>query len=69
MDHFHYRERVLFCEDVPVSELARVYGTPLYVYSEATLVHHLTSIQKAFADANPLICYSVKTNGNLGTAR
>ncbi|MFM7538941.1 MAG: diaminopimelate decarboxylase [Planctomycetota bacterium] len=69
MDHFHYRDRVLFCEDVPVSELARVYGTPLYVYSEATLVHHLTSIQKAFADANPLICYSVKTNGNLGICK
>lgn len=69
MDHFHYRDRVLFCEEVPVPDLARAYGTPLYVYSEATLVHHLTSIQKAFAEANPLICYSVKTNGNLGICK
>ena len=65
MDHFAYRNRELFCEDVPVQELAEAYGTPLYVYSEATLVHHLTQIQNAFASANPIICYSVKTNGNL----
>ncbi len=54
MDHFHYRDHVLHCEDVPVSELARAYGTPLYVYSEATLVHHLQRIQTAFADVQPL---------------
>ena len=41
MDHFHYRDRVLHCEDVPVPELAEHYGTPLYVYSQATLLHHL----------------------------
>jgi diaminopimelate decarboxylase len=69
MDHFHYRDHVLHCEDVPVSELARAYGTPLYVYSEATLVHHLQRIQTAFADVQPLICYSVKTNGNLGICK
>ena len=41
MDHFDYRDRTLHCEDVPVPELAEVYGTPLYVYSKATLLHHL----------------------------
>jgi diaminopimelate decarboxylase len=56
MDHFEYRNRRLHCEGVPVEELARTYGTPLYVYSEATLVHHLTQIQKAFAEADPLLC-------------
>ena len=65
MDHFAYRDRTLFCEDVPVPELAATYGTPLYVYSRATLLHHLREIQTAFAPANPIICYSVKTNGNL----
>ncbi|MFL5341209.1 MAG: diaminopimelate decarboxylase [Gemmataceae bacterium] len=65
MDHFHYRDRVLHCEDVPVSELATTYGTPLYVYSSATLVHHLKQVQTAFAPAAPLICYSLKTNGNI----
>ncbi|MFO0925832.1 MAG: diaminopimelate decarboxylase [Gemmataceae bacterium] len=69
MDHFAYRDRVLHCEDVPVTTLAEQYGTPLYVYSQATLVHHLTQLQRAFAPANPLICYSVKTNGNLAICR
>jgi diaminopimelate decarboxylase len=69
MDHFAYRDRTLFCEDIPVPELAAKYGTPLYVYSQATLLHHLTSVQTAFAPANPIVAYSVKTNGNLSICR
>jgi diaminopimelate decarboxylase len=69
MDHFRYRDRVLYCEDVPVRALAEAYGTPLYVYSKATLLHHLGQIQKSFAEVAPLICYSVKTNGNLHLCR
>ncbi len=69
MDHFHYRDRSLFCEDVAVRELADNYGTPLYVYSKATLLHHLSEIQRAFAPVQPLICYSVKTNGNIHLCR
>jgi diaminopimelate decarboxylase len=69
MDHFEYRSRNLYCEDVPVAELAEKYGTPLYVYSQATLLHHLKQIQTAFAAANPIICYSVKTNANLSICK
>jgi diaminopimelate decarboxylase len=69
MDHFSYRERVLHCEEVPVATLAETYGTPLYVYSKATLLHHLRQLQQAFADVNPLICYSLKTNGNLSICK
>jgi diaminopimelate decarboxylase len=69
MDHFEYRNRKLFCDEVPVSELAEKYGTPLYVYSEKTLLHHLKQIQTAFGAANPIICYSVKANGNLSICR
>jgi diaminopimelate decarboxylase len=69
MDHFVYRNRVLHCEDVPIRALAEKYGTPLYVYSKATLLHHLGQIQKAFAAVSPLICYSIKTNGNLHLCR
>jgi diaminopimelate decarboxylase len=65
MDYFHYRDRVLCCEDVPVPALAERYGTPLYVYSQRTLLHHLSQLQKAFAAVEPLICYSIKTNANL----
>jgi diaminopimelate decarboxylase len=69
MDHFEYRGGSLYCEDVPVAELAEHYGTPLYIYSQATLLHHLKQIQTAFAEANPIICYSVKANGNLSICR
>ncbi len=69
MDHFRYRERVLHCEEVPVRKLAEAYGTPLYVYSKATLLHHLGQLQKAFAAVNPLICYSLKTNPNLSICK
>ena len=69
MDHFAYKNRVLHCEDVPVPELAEHYGTPVFVYSQATLVHHLTSIQTAFAAMEPIIAYSVKTNGNLAICK
>jgi diaminopimelate decarboxylase len=69
MDHFHYRDRVLHCEDVPVPVLAQTYGTPLYVYSTGTLLHHLNQLKRAFAAVEPLICYSVKTNGNVNLCR
>jgi diaminopimelate decarboxylase len=69
MDHFHYRNRILHCEDVPIRQLAATYGTPLFVYSKATLLHHLGQLQQAFAAVQPLICYSLKTNGNLGICR
>jgi diaminopimelate decarboxylase len=69
MDHFTYRNRILHCDDVPVPALAEKYGTPLYVYSKKTLQHHLKQLQTAFAAVNPLVCYSIKTNGNLHIAR
>ncbi len=69
MDHFTYRNRILHCDDVPVPTLAAQYGTPLYVYSKKTLSHHLKQLQSAFAAVQPLICYSIKTNGNLHIAR
>jgi diaminopimelate decarboxylase len=69
MDHFSYRDRTLHCEDVPVPALAEKYGTPLYVYSRQTLLHHLKQLQTAFAPANPLICYSIKSNPNLALCK
>ncbi|MGF1578560.1 MAG: diaminopimelate decarboxylase [Gemmataceae bacterium] len=65
MDHFTYQDHVLHCENVPVTELAQAYGTPLYVYSKATLLHHLSELQNAFAEVDPIICFSVKTNANI----
>src|SRR5580698_150806 len=69
MDHFSFKNRILHCDDVPVPALAEKYGTPLYVYSQKTLLHHLTQIQSAFKPVEPLVCYSIKTNGNLHIAK
>ena len=66
MDHFHYRDGQLYCEDVPVAELAERFGTPLYVYSQAAFLGTLKALQTAFAEVDPLVCYSVKANSNLG---
>src|SRR5262249_45624966 len=69
MDHFHYRNRILCCEEIPVPDLARAYGTPLFVYSERTLLERVGELKQAFAAAQPLICYSLKANPNLGICR
>jgi diaminopimelate decarboxylase len=69
MDHFHYRNRALHCEEVPVKTLAESYGTPLWVYSKSTLLHHFNALKRAFAAVQPLICYSIKTNPNLTICR
>ena len=69
MDHFSYRNRVLHCDDVSIPALAEKYGTPLYVYSKKTLQHHLDQLKTAFKAVDPLICYSIKTNGNLHIAK
>lgn len=65
MTDFHYQNGELFCEGVRVAALAEEFGTPLWVYSQAHLLERLRQIQTAFADADPVICYSVKSNSNL----
>jgi diaminopimelate decarboxylase len=69
MDHFHYKNRVLYCDEAAVPQLAETYGTPLFVYSQKTLLHHLAQLKRAFAAVEPLICYSIKTNANIHLAR
>lgn len=71
MHHFHYRDRELCAEEVPLRELAERHGTPLFVYSHATLVRHVRRYQSAFRDAGreALIAFSVKANPNLAIIR
>ncbi len=66
MNPFHYVNNALYCEDVPVAELAAKYGTPLYIYSQAAIVGTLKTLMSEFAEVDPLVCYSVKANSNLG---
>lgn len=66
MHHFHYVDGRLYCEDVALDTIADAVGTPVYVYSTATLSRHARVIAEAFADIPSLIAYSVKANGTLG---
>ncbi|WP_300377421.1 diaminopimelate decarboxylase [Henriciella sp.] len=69
MHHFHYRNGRLHCEDVSLDAIADAVGTPVYVYSSATLRRHARVIAEAFDGMDCLIAYSVKANGNLGVLK
>lgn len=65
MNHFTYKKGELYAEDVSLDLLARKYGTPLYVYSSATLRRHVDAYEKAFSKIKHLTCFAVKANSNL----
>ncbi|HHJ13424.1 MAG TPA: diaminopimelate decarboxylase [Gammaproteobacteria bacterium] len=65
MDHFEYRDGRLHAEQVDVNELANRFGTPLYVYSRATLERHWRAFDQALGEHPHLVCYAVKANSNL----
>lgn len=69
MHHFHYRQGELYSEDVPVSRIAEKVGTPVYIYSLATLRRHYKVFDEAFARIKHLVCFSVKANSNLAILR
>ena len=65
MDFFNYHDNTLCCEEVALTTLAEQYGTPLYVYSRATLERHWRAFDQALGDRPHLVCYAVKANSNL----
>ena len=69
VDHFNQRDGELYCEDVPVKDIAGEFGTPTYVYSANTLREHFRQVRDAFAPVDPTVCFSVKSNGNLHILR
>jgi diaminopimelate decarboxylase len=65
MDHFQFKDGELHCEEVPLAEIAATVGTPVYVYSTATMLRHVNAMREALAGIeNPLIAYAVKANPN-----
>ena len=66
MDFFQYKNEQLYVEDLPVKQLAEEFGTPLYIYSRATLEHHWHAFDSALGKHPHLICYAVKANSNIG---
>jgi len=69
MHEFSYKNNKLFCENIKVEDLAKRFGTPLYIYSYHTLISHFLKLEQAFKPILPLICYSVKANSNLAILR
>ena len=65
MDHFDYKRDHLFAEQVDLQLLAEQFGTPLYVYSRATLERHWRAFDQSLGDHPHLVCYAVKANSNL----
>ena len=69
MHDFQYRGDSLFCEEVPISDIAADVGTPFYLYSRRTLESHFRAFDSAFAKTEHLICFSAKANSNLAVLR
>ena len=70
MDHFELRGGVMHAEDVPLPDIAEAVGTPVYVYSRATLTRHARVFRDALAPlGNPHIAFAVKANPNLAVLR
>jgi len=65
VNHFQLRRGQLHAERIPLAALAREHGTPLYVYSTATLTRHWKVLAGSLRGLDALICYAVKANSNL----
>ncbi|MCG6289341.1 diaminopimelate decarboxylase [Vibrio vulnificus] len=67
MDYFNYQDDgQLWAEEVSLTSLAEQYGTPLYIYSRATLERHWHAFDRSVEGHPHLVCYAVKANSNLG---
>ena len=65
MDYFHYQSDELFAEGVALSDVAKEFGTPSYVYSRATVERHWLAFDEAFSSLPHCVCYAVKANSNI----
>ena len=69
MDEFRYRRKKLYCEDVPVAEIAKKVGTPFYLYSYSTLERHFKAFDGAFSKVPHIVAFATKANSNLALLR
>jgi diaminopimelate decarboxylase len=66
---FYYKGTKLYCESIAVEELVQKAGTPLYIYSQKTILENIRRLQTAMAPVEPHLCYAVKANASLGILR
>ncbi len=69
MHHFHYAGSNLQCENVDLAEIARLYGTPTYVYSAATMADNYNRLASGLKGLDLQICYAMKANSSLAILR
>jgi diaminopimelate decarboxylase len=69
MSTIEYREHELYCEEVPVRELAEEYGTPLYIYSKNRILDNYRAIANAMSGLDSLVCYALKANSNMSVLK
>jgi len=69
MHHFQYKGDELFAEEVAIKDIVAKVGSPVYIYSQATLERHFKAMDSAFAATPHTICYSVKANSNLAVLK
>ncbi|MDD5711805.1 MAG: diaminopimelate decarboxylase [Smithellaceae bacterium] len=69
MHDFHHVKGELWCEDVPIREIASAAGTPLYIYSHRTLLNHFRTFDQSFAQVPHIICFAAKANSNTAILR
>ncbi|NBX67970.1 MAG: diaminopimelate decarboxylase [Proteobacteria bacterium] len=65
MQGFHLKNGSFYCESVELEELAKEFGTPLYIYSEEVLKNNCQQFLNSFSAYPTKICYAVKANYNL----
>jgi len=65
VDFFNRKQHSLYAEQCLVAELAKQYGTPLYIYSRATIERHWHAFDQAAGERSHLVCYAVKANSNI----
>src|SRR5271157_5887577 len=69
MHHFHYAGQNLHCESVDLAEVARLYGTPTYVYSATTIADNYHRLANSLKGLDVKVCYAVKANSNIAVLR
>src|SRR5476649_376990 len=69
MHHFQYVGQNLLCESVDLAEVARLYGTPTYVYSAQTIADNYTRLAGSMKGVDLRVCFAVKANSNLAVIR
>ncbi|MGB9665474.1 MAG: diaminopimelate decarboxylase [Ignavibacteria bacterium] len=68
-ENFNYKNGKLYCENVDIANLAKIVGTPFYVYSKKSMVNRYRDFEKAFEDVPHQIHYAVKSNSNINIIR